>query len=212
MGWLKLDDLRLGHPKLVEAGPMAELLDVRGMLYSAQRETDGFVPAVQLPLIAHGIPAPTKRVRTLVEVRRWHEAGHDCKDCPQPPGEGWQIHGFLEFNPSRQDREDEREAARERMRALRQQKQDKRKRSGEQQANVRANFGRSSGNVRSTPSRPPVLSEQEAHAHARGEPPTPGSPHLRAVHDDPQVQHYLDRGWELDAAIARAEIDRREAG
>lgn len=113
MGWLKLDDQRLLHPKLMAAGPYAELLDVRGMLYCARHETDGHLEPALISLIGVGIPAAKKRAAELVQAGRWHDPGHTCTECP-PVTVGWYVHGYLEFNPSRDKRAQEREIARRR--------------------------------------------------------------------------------------------------
>lgn len=143
MGWLKLDDQRLGHEKLVAAGAYAELLDVRGMLYAAQRETDGFIPYHQLSVIAFNIPAPKKKAAKLCEVGRWHD---------DPDRGGWWVHDYLDYNPSAEDREAEREAARGRMRAARRKK--KPRSSPERSEDVRPNFSGSSGNPVPVPELP----------------------------------------------------------
>lgn len=98
MSWARFDDQYSDHPKIVEAGPMAELLDVRGIIYSARMQTDGLITAASLRQISRDIPRVRERVRKLIEVERWEEA----------PGGGWMIHDFLEFNFSRAEREEKR--------------------------------------------------------------------------------------------------------
>src|SRR5688500_18937789 len=107
MGWLRLDDHYDDHPKIVEAGKDAAWLDLRGMLFCARHETDGFIRPAQLTRIGSDF-SPKKRlalVERLVEVGRW---------VPAEDG-GWVIHDFLQYNPSSEARSQERERARDRM-------------------------------------------------------------------------------------------------
>jgi hypothetical protein len=122
MGWAKFDDGFTDHPKVAAAGPWAELLAVRGVIYAAKHETDGFIPDGQLPRLGVGIPAVRKRAAVLVDVGLWGEVVG-----------GWLIHDFLDYHPSKAVKEDERAKARERMRE------------------VRANTPRTSGNPDPTP-------------------------------------------------------------
>lgn len=129
MGWAKFDDGFTDHPKVAAAGPWGELLAMRGVIYAAKHETDGFIPAGQLARLGVGIPAVKKKAASLVEVGLWDEADG-----------GWVIHDFLDYHPSRADKEEERAKARQRMRE------------------VRANKERSSGNPDPTPTRTPNAS------------------------------------------------------
>lgn len=134
MGWAKFDDQFTDHPKVVAAGPMAELLAMRAVIHCARYETDGHVQAAQLPRLAVGITSVKKRVAKLVEVGLWHE---------DPDGDGWWVHDYLDYNPSAEEQEQKRADARERMRRVREKK---RRRSPERSRHVRANSERSSPN------------------------------------------------------------------
>ena len=111
MGWAKFDDQFTDHPKVVAAGPMAELLAVRAVIHCARYETDGYVQAEQLPRLALGITSPKKQVAALVRVGLWEEAVG-----------GWRVHDFLEYHPSAEQKREEREQARERMAKVRKKK------------------------------------------------------------------------------------------
>lgn len=89
MTWVKLDDGYPEHPKLVEAGPHALVLDIRGMAYSARRLTDGIVPAGALPALMADLDPGA--LDALLRVGRWRKTRA-----------GYEIRGFLEHNPSRQ--------------------------------------------------------------------------------------------------------------
>jgi hypothetical protein len=104
MGWARFDDGYTDSPKIVEAGPWAELLDVRAIIYAAKHETDGLITRSALKLISRDIPKPLDRVHALVEVGRWSSN----------EGGGWWIHDYLDFNPSKAQKSDMRRNARER--------------------------------------------------------------------------------------------------
>lgn len=106
MGWARFDDGYLDHPKILEAGPWAELLDMRAVIWCAKYETDGLVTRVALKRIGREIPKVASRVLSLVECGRWtvNENG------------GWWVHDYLKFNPSKAEKETQRESGRERVR------------------------------------------------------------------------------------------------
>src|SRR5690606_16541161 len=121
------------------AGPEAAWLDVRGMLYCARHETDGHIPAAQLSRIGSEF-GPRKRLelaRRLVDVGRWIENG-----------DGWMVKDFTDYNPSAQQKEAERAAARERMRRAR---GNRGRSSDDVRPNEHPNTGDSSGNPLPSP-------------------------------------------------------------
>lgn len=138
MGWAKFDDQFTDHPKVQAVGPMAELLAMRAVVYAARYETDGLIRESVLPRLAAGIQSPRKQIEALLRENLWEEVP-----------EGWLIHDFLDYHPSREEREAERQAARERMRNVRANKpRTTNARSGEHAPNI----PRSSGNP--DPTRP----------------------------------------------------------
>lgn len=48
MGWIKLDDAFLDHPKFLEAGPLAGYLCICGIAWSNRNRTDGKIPRNQV--------------------------------------------------------------------------------------------------------------------------------------------------------------------
>lgn len=104
MGWARFDDKYTDHPKIVQAGAWAELLDMRAIIYSARHETDGFLPKNVLRMIGNGIRKPAEQARVLVEVGRWRE----------DPAGGWWVVDFLDYNPSKASKDKVRADARER--------------------------------------------------------------------------------------------------
>lgn len=98
MPWFRLDDSFHSHPKVIAAGNEAVGLYVRCGTYAAEHLTDGFVgkPVVLL----YGSDALAAR---LVEAKLWHRTRG-----------GWNIHDYLDYNPSREAVLKERKAAAER--------------------------------------------------------------------------------------------------
>lgn len=111
MPWFKIDDSAHSHPKFIRAGNAALGLWLRCGSYSAQHLLEGFVPKdIVKPF--KGTPA---QVRKLIEAGLWHDAGHDCKNCPQP-ADGYMIHDFFEGgrNTTRAQHEANKKAAADR--------------------------------------------------------------------------------------------------
>lgn len=142
MTWFKVDDSLAFHAKTVQAGNAAMGLWVRAGSWSAQQLTDGFVPNHIVSALGN-----KKQAERLVSVGLW---------VALP--DGYVFHQWNEDGrqPTRAAVEKERAQARDRM-----QKAREARRAGS--AEVRANTGRSSGDVRSTrpvPARPdPSLEE-----------------------------------------------------
>jgi len=103
MPWFRLDDSFHSHPKVIAAGNEAVGLYVRCGTYAAEHLTDGFV-GKQIVLL-YGSEALAAR---LVETKLWNRARG-----------GWNIHDYLDYNPSRETVEKERKAAAERQRRRR---------------------------------------------------------------------------------------------
>jgi hypothetical protein len=131
MTWAKLDDGFWSNPKVVAAGNEAAGIYARALSYCCQHLTDGVISADVMRFLGKKRP-----------VSRLVESGLVVETEA-----GFQIPDFLDFNPSRSDKDEERAEARERMRRVR---ANRRNGSGEHKPNVRAKFGAGSD----TPSRP----------------------------------------------------------
>lgn len=168
MPWFKVDDSFHSHPKVLAAPPAALGLWVVAGSWSGANLSDGFVPDHVLPRL---LPDSATLAQQLVAVGLWKRTRG-----------GYRFHDWSEFNPKRDDVEQERKAARERMRKLRSDRKAARHApdgSAEQQANVRPVFA--------TPTRPdPALiggAVGDPLTPRAGEPPPPRCPqHL----DDPE--------------------------
>ncbi|MFE3326846.1 mucin-2 [Streptomyces sp. NPDC059176] len=111
MPWFKIDDKAHSHPKLIKAGNAALGLWLRCGSYAAQHLTEGIVPGVVAQL--YGTAPQAKK---LIAAGLWHEHGHNCDRCPQPPAGDYVVHDFLEDgrNTSRAKYEAEKKKARDR--------------------------------------------------------------------------------------------------
>lgn len=99
--FVKLDAEYASDPKLLEAGPLAELLYVRSLCFCKRTLVDGFIRERQLAVIAVGIPSPSKHAAALVEVGAWERVDG-----------GWQVAAWLKRNKSARQIAEEREAKR----------------------------------------------------------------------------------------------------
>jgi len=118
MSWARLDDSMPTHAKILMAGPLAELLHYRAICYACRYETDGFIAKEVLPTLASDFAESFKWSRMdepihvtalrLVTSALWHEVAG-----------GWMIHDFLDYNPSRRDKETERRRNRQRQEEFR---------------------------------------------------------------------------------------------
>lgn len=164
MAWVKLDDDFFSNPKVIKAGRDARDLYLAALCFCNRGLTDGFIPEEALRRLAADadIDDPRTHAERLVEVGLWlHAEG------------GYQVHAYLEFQPSAESVKQKREEAAERMRKVRSQE-------------VRANKEGSSQKVRSTPSRPvpqPVQRETPS-GDTPPKPPAADKPPIALVVDN----------------------------
>ena len=74
-------------PAIIAAGPHAELLFRRANEHAKRLDRDGVILAAELPIIARGIPTPTKHAAALVAGGLW-------EDVP----DGWFIRSWFKWN------------------------------------------------------------------------------------------------------------------
>jgi hypothetical protein len=132
MPWFRIDDGLWGHPKWLATPNAARGVWTTAGAWSSANLTDGFVPRHVLRSLG-GTP---KDAAALVSSRLWEVVEG-----------GWQIHDFLDWNPSREKVEADRAAARKRV-------ADARAKKAGGSADVRANTERTSDGVTATPTRP----------------------------------------------------------
>lgn len=114
MTWVRLDDQFDEHPKFEAAGPLAGWLFVVGLTYAARNLTDGFVPRGAVRRLADwhrvGEDVTAAQLATeLVEVGLWEAVEG-----------GYQVHDYLDYQPSRAQVLAERERNRQRQTHYRQ--------------------------------------------------------------------------------------------
>lgn len=96
-------DLKLPRdPAIRQAGPDAELLYIRGLIYLKGAESDGVIPEYDLPVVAVGLKNPAKSVEALVAARLWNRT----------PG-GWECRSWLKWNASEAEKAEERSKKRD---------------------------------------------------------------------------------------------------
>lgn len=103
MPWVRLDESFADHPKIERAGPLAAWLHVAALCYCSRHLTDGRLPKAKAIRLAD-IPDPAEHVSALLREGIWTEDDSD-----------YVLHDYLDYQPSRQDVEAERAAARQRM-------------------------------------------------------------------------------------------------
>lgn len=135
MPWVRIDENFPEHPKVVAAGEDAAWLFVCALGYCNRHLTDGVVPAGALRLLT-GHKTPQRLAARLVDVGLF-----------EPHEEGYLVHDFLDYQPSKASIEEERSKARQRMARNRQSSPEH---SPEPNGDVRPNNGRGS----SYPTRP----------------------------------------------------------
>lgn len=92
MSWVKIDDGMPDHPKIVQLSDAAFRLHIAAMCYSSRYGLDGRIPG-DWP----GVRRRTVLVNSLVKAGVW------VRTVGQS-GEEFQIHDFLEYNPSAAER------------------------------------------------------------------------------------------------------------
>lgn len=106
MAWVKLDDQWMDHPKIIEAGRDARDMWLASITWCAKHLTDGFFPANLIPQLAVMAGADVANCQEfasrLLALCLW-----DATD------NGYMVHDYLEYNPSRETVISTREARKE---------------------------------------------------------------------------------------------------
>ena len=107
MTWVRIEDSFPDHPKALEAGPLACWLYVCGLAYACRYLTDGFIPDRQVNRLSD-VAKPGSQAQALVRAGLWEVVEG-----------GYRIHDYLDYQPSAEKVEKEREATRKRVEAHR---------------------------------------------------------------------------------------------
>lgn len=99
------------HPKLLDTPDPARCgwLFVVSVMYARENLTDG---VVRPDAVVHEARVPKRLARELVRVGLWHDPGHDCARCAQPPAGCVVVHDYGEHNQTRDEVEQLRAAGR----------------------------------------------------------------------------------------------------
>lgn len=100
MSWVKVDDKAWSHPKFTDLSGNAVRLWLFALCWCNQQETDGKIPRGALRVLG-GSP---KAARELVSAGLWEVSEA-----------GWEVHDFLHYQPSRAQRNAQREGIRSRV-------------------------------------------------------------------------------------------------
>lgn len=85
--YVKLDAEYASDDKLIEAGPLAELLYIRSLAFAKRSMKDGRIKRAQLGTVGVNIPQVARHAQALVDVGAWTVTA-----------EGWQITNWLKRN------------------------------------------------------------------------------------------------------------------
>ena len=114
MAWFRVDDKLWGHPKWLATPARARALWVTAGSWCADQLTDGRVPSHVLPVLG----GSTRDAVELVARGLW-----------KPSEDGWEFHDWIDFQPSREQVQSERAAAKERQRRAREKARESRQQS-----------------------------------------------------------------------------------
>jgi hypothetical protein len=91
MSWVRLDDQFPDHPKVAGLSNEAFCLHVTAMCWTAKQQTDGKLPSRLLTRLAWRCQDPATAAAELIEAGVWDKTP-----------EGWEIHDFLVYNPTKE--------------------------------------------------------------------------------------------------------------
>lgn len=91
--------------KIRRAGPDAELLYIRGLIYLKTADLDGFIPDFDLETVGAGCKKVSTSAQKLVEVGLWDAAHIDGMD-------GYKCRAWLKWNMSHKEMEVQRQQRR----------------------------------------------------------------------------------------------------
>lgn len=112
MPGVSFDDQYPIHRKVAGLSDAGFRLHTSAVFWCFRNCTDGFIDAGDLALVCPQMRAPERVAAECVRRKVWHEAGQECPsaDCPEPvDGDGWVIHDYLRWQPSKSEAQAERE-------------------------------------------------------------------------------------------------------
>jgi len=98
MTWVRFDDQYPIHRKVSVLSDAAYRLLSEAICWCSRNRTDGVIGKDEVGSIS--VRAKTKVLAELVRRGNLHAAGHDCPKCIQPT-DGWVVHDYLDYQPTR---------------------------------------------------------------------------------------------------------------
>jgi hypothetical protein len=120
MTWVRFDDQFPIHRKVGGLSDVLYRLQTEAIFWCSRNATDGVIRASELTLVS--VRAKPARAAELVSRDLWHGAEKLCPQCiaslseagTKLPPDGWVVHDYLLFQPSRAKVEKDRQAKAER--------------------------------------------------------------------------------------------------
>lgn len=126
--WVRISDDFTEHPKIRDLSAPAVAMWLAGIAYANRNLTDGIIPARVTGglIITSGVFERSGRgyrevtasdvVRQLVAQGLWHDLDSSCATCPRASSrQEYVVHDYLEYQPSREKIQVEREKTRTRV-------------------------------------------------------------------------------------------------
>jgi hypothetical protein len=157
MPWVRYDDDFPNHWKIEPLSDAAYRLHTTAIFWVAKQLTDGYLPENRLDLIApRRMKRPQKYVSELVAAGVW-----------EPVDGGWQLHDYLDYQPSKAQVKAEREKSAERQRRWR----ERRNPGRDNASSDGASNGVTDDVTNDAPTRPDPsrTSYREGHSHDEGD-------------------------------------------
>lgn len=116
MSWVRRDDQASIHRKVAPLDDATYRLWSEAIEWCSRNTTDGRISKGELATVSRR--ASVVRADTLVRQGLWHRAGWHCVSdkCPPSEGDGWVVHDYLDYQPSREKVRAEQAAKAERQR------------------------------------------------------------------------------------------------
>jgi hypothetical protein len=112
--WVRFDDQYPIHRKVDGMTDAAFRLHTSAIFWSARNLTDGFVSREDLDGVTARVRTPARFAAECVKRGTWHAAREPCSSekCPGPvDDDGWIIHDYWEYQPSKDQVVRDREAS-----------------------------------------------------------------------------------------------------
>jgi hypothetical protein len=104
MPWVRFDDQYTIHRKVDGLSDAAFRLHTSAIFWCARNLTDGFVSREDLDGVTARVRTPARFAAECASRGAWHEATAPCasEKCPGPvDGDGWVIHDYWQYQPTK---------------------------------------------------------------------------------------------------------------